>query len=147
MREPSRENCQLRHKEKPAAIRPPENIAVYWVVVTIPDDDRRPISVMESSDMPLRLLTTNLFSIALAPFVCILLAAPLIAQEKPDLAKLAAQLKDKDAAVRREAVEALSQLSEQAGVDLLISALSDDNQDVRSAATLALGQAGSAKGV
>src|SRR5262245_20817518 len=101
MRATSRENCPQRHKEKPAAIRPPENIVVYWVVVTIPDDDRRrPISVMESSDMPLRLLTTNLFSIALAPFVCILLATPLIAQEKPDLAKLAAQLKDKDASVR-----------------------------------------------
>src|SRR5262249_45180286 len=100
-----------------------------------------------SSDMLLRRSTANLFSVAMVLFHCSLLAAPLIAQEKADLAKLSAQLKDKDAGVRRSAVESLGQLSDQSGVDLLISALNDDNQEVRSAAALALGQTGAAKGV
>jgi HEAT repeat protein len=73
-------------------------------------------------------------------FCSLLFAIPLIAQSKANLAKLAAQLKDKEAAVRRSAVEAIGQLNDPAGVDPLIPMLSDDNQEVRSAAALMLGQ-------
>src|SRR5262245_66175589 len=97
--------------------------------------------------MPLCRLNAKLFSVALVVFQYALSPSPQGAQEKADLAKLAAQLKDKDASVRRSAAEALGQVNDQASVDLLISALGDDNQDVRSAAALALGQTGSAKGV
>src|SRR5262249_42495371 len=98
----------------------------------------RQFLLRRSSDMALRRVTTNALSLTIVIFHCSLLAAPLVAQEKADLTKLAAQLGDKDAAVRRTAVEALGQLNDQAGVDLLISALNDTNQEVRSAAALAL---------
>src|SRR5215510_12497430 len=97
--------------------------------------------------MQLKWLNAKLFSVALVVLQYAILSSPQDAQEKADLGKLAAQLKDKDAAIRRSAAEALGQLEDQAGVDLLISALGDDNQEVRSAAALALGQTGSAKGV
>jgi HEAT repeat protein len=97
--------------------------------------------------MRLERLTINMFSAVADVFCCALLAFPLVAQEKVDLVKITAQLKDKDAAVRRSAIEALSQSNDPAGINLLISALDDDNQDVRSAAALALGQTGATKGV
>lgn len=73
--------------------------------------------------MPHRHLTTTALLIVVIVFYCAFLASPLVAQEKADLAKLAVQLKDKDAAVRRSAVESPGQLSDLAGVDLLITAL------------------------
>src|SRR5262245_6653553 len=114
--------------------------------------------------MPLGRMNPLLFSIALVVLQCAFFTSildprssiinhhpsildPQDAQEKADLAKLAAQLKEKDAAIRRSAVEAIGQLNDQSGVDLLISALADDNQEVRTAAALALGQTGSEKGV
>src|SRR5262249_43851842 len=101
------------------------------------------------SPVPLAVSYTQLQSglIVIAFLLCGLLAAPLIAQDKADLAKLAAQLGEKDPKVRQSAVEALGQSSDPAVVDLLISALRDDNQEVRSAAALALGQTGAAKGI
>jgi HEAT repeat protein len=94
-----------------------------------------------------KLLTPNLLSVAILVIHCAFFAPPPRAQEKSDLAKLSAQIKDKDAAVRQSAIEALGQLKDPAAIDLLISALNDDNQDLRSAAALALGQTGADKGV
>jgi hypothetical protein len=66
--------------------------------------------------MPLGRLNPKLFSVALVIFQCALFTSildprssildPQDAQEKADLGKLAAQLKDKDAAIRRSAAEA-----------------------------------------
>ncbi len=57
--------------------------------------------------MRLMRLTANPFSVAIVIFRCAILAAPLVAQEKFDLAKPASQLRDKDVAVRQSAIEAL----------------------------------------
>ena len=94
-----------------------------------------------------KLLSANLVSVAVVVSHCAFFASHPRAQEKADLEKLSAQIKDKDAAVRQSAIEALGQLKDLAAIDLLISALNDNNQDVRSAAALALGQTGEDKGV
>ena len=53
--------------------------------------------------MPLTRLNAKLFSVALVVLQYALLSFPQDAQEKADLGKLAEQIKDKDAAVRRSA--------------------------------------------
>src|SRR5262249_56656307 len=126
----SKESATRRRKAKPAEI----NAAIIHCCLPGWRSQFRTASgggqslSRRSSDMLLRRSTANLLSVAIVVFHCLLLTPPLAAQEKADLAKLAAQLKDKDAGVRRSAVESLGQLSDQSGVDLLISALNDDNQ-------------------
>src|SRR5262245_66568537 len=85
-----------------------------------------------SSYMSPKLLTANLLSVAIVVSNCAFFAPPLRAQEKADLAKLSAQIRDKDAAVRQSAIEAIGQLKDLAAIDLLISALTDGTTDVRS---------------
>src|SRR5437762_3856845 len=90
------------------------------------------------------------FSLAAIALSLSLLYAPLLAQEKADqekvdLAKLAAQLKDRNIETRRAAIEALSQSHESAAADLLLTALIDPDQNVRSEAMLALGEVNYAK--
>src|SRR5215510_10426491 len=145
----SKESCPQRRQEKPAAISAARRYSCLpgWRSQSRMANGGGQSLSRRSSDMLLRRSTANLLSVAVVVFLCSLLTTSLIAQEKADLAKLSAQLKDKDAAIRRSAVESLGQLSDQSGVDLLISALNDDNQEVRSAAALALGQTGAAKGV
>ncbi len=67
------------------------------------------------------------------------------AQDKPDLGKLAVQLKDKDPGMRLSAIDELGQMESPQAVDLLIGMLVDTDQGVRAAAALALGQMNSAK--
>src|SRR5262245_1011669 len=62
--------------------------------------------------------------------------------QEPDWKQLAVQLKSRDAAARRAAIEVIGQRSEEVGVDLLVGALEDPDQEVRSAAALTLGQMG-----
>jgi len=77
--------------------------------------------------MSLKLLTANLLSVAIVVSHCAFFASHTRAQEKADLAKLSAQIKDKDAAVRQSSIESLGQLKDPAAIDLLISALNDNN--------------------
>src|SRR2546421_11776210 len=91
-----------------------------------------------------RLYLIKLLLIAIA-LCSSLFCAPLFAQEKVDLAKLAAQIKDRNAETRRAAIEALSQSHESAAGDLLLTMLADPDQNVRSEAMLALGEVNYAK--
>jgi HEAT repeat protein len=85
------------------------------------------------------------YRIVVLLFCGLLFAFPAIAQNKANLARLAAQLKDRDAGVRRSAIESIGQLTDPTAADLLLPALNDDNQEVRSAAALALGQLNAAQ--
>src|SRR5262245_55463105 len=62
--------------------------------------------------------------------------------QDPDLKQLTVEIKSRDVATRRTAIEALGRRGEEAGVDLLIGALQDPDQEVRSLAAITLGQMG-----
>jgi HEAT repeat protein len=63
-----------------------------------------------------KVLTANLLSVAIVVSHCAFFASHPRAQEKADLAKLSAQIRDKDAAVRQSAIEALGQLKDPAAI-------------------------------
>src|SRR5215470_10494179 len=96
--------------------------------------------------MPLCRLNAKLFSVALVVFQYALSSSPQGAQEKADLAKLAAQIKDKDAAVRRSAAEALGQVGSAKGVEPLARMLQSQRLRDRRSAIIALGTIGGDKG-
>src|SRR5262245_12184799 len=92
-----------------------------------------------------------LTTISLRRFCCFLALLPasasISAQEKPDLSKFAAQLKNIEPSVRRAALEEISQIEDPAAIELMIGALGDSDQNVRATAILALGQAASPRAV